>query len=239
MTASTAFGRLADDAEEREQRQHRREDRQHGVVGERGGQVGALVVAELAQGLARDVLPGPLVEVAGTVRLGRRLRGRASTPRIVAHALHVGHRRRSTRPATADHHDDGGGRSRAASGRGLPVVGRGPVPDLGDLRLRLGLHVSLADSASSGAGELLALLLDLGLDLLGRLAGHRRSSLHGGDVLLDAGSSPAPARASRPPHLVLADRARATPATAKSTTATIRAAAQAGQHQVEQAARTS
>jgi hypothetical protein len=43
---------LSEDAEQRHDHDERGEDRQHGVVGERGGQVGALVSPELPQRLA-------------------------------------------------------------------------------------------------------------------------------------------------------------------------------------------
>ena len=68
---------VADEADERDDRQQAREQREHGVVGERGGQVGALVLAELAHRLADDVLPGRLGQVRRVVGLvgGLRLRG--------------------------------------------------------------------------------------------------------------------------------------------------------------------
>ena len=47
-------------------------NRQHRVVGQRGGQVGALVVGELAEGATQDELPGAGGELVG--RVGRRVR---------------------------------------------------------------------------------------------------------------------------------------------------------------------
>ena len=66
--------RLADQPEDRAQGQHGREDGQHAVVGQGGGEVGALVVAELAPHLAGDVPPGPLLDVRRIVGLARVLR---------------------------------------------------------------------------------------------------------------------------------------------------------------------
>ena len=72
---------LSDEAEGPSQREQRGEDRQHGVVGQRRGLVGALVVAELAQGLARDVLPRARVELGRPRPASRGRPGRASRRR--------------------------------------------------------------------------------------------------------------------------------------------------------------
>ena len=62
---------LAHHAEQRDQRDRGREDRQHRVVGQRGRDVGALVVDELAPGLAQHVEPRPLGQLGGAVGLAR------------------------------------------------------------------------------------------------------------------------------------------------------------------------
>jgi hypothetical protein len=52
------FAGLAEQAEQGHQGQQRWEQCQHGVVGQCGGEVGALVVAEFPQGFVGNVFPG-------------------------------------------------------------------------------------------------------------------------------------------------------------------------------------
>ena len=63
------------------------EQREHGVVGQGGGEVGALVLGELAQRLAQDVPPRRLGQVGGRVRL-EVVVGRRDVPAVggMAHA---------------------------------------------------------------------------------------------------------------------------------------------------------
>ena len=69
--------RVADQADDREQRDHRGEDGEHAVVGQRRRPVGAVVVLELGDGALQDTHPRPLAEVgrARPACAGRRGRG--------------------------------------------------------------------------------------------------------------------------------------------------------------------
>ena len=141
-----------------------REDGQHGVVGQRRGQVGALVVAELAPDLARDVPPGPLLEVGRGVGLARVVGvGRGGLGPVDALGALAAHRRprHHTRPPTRI----------AAPANAAYVIGGIRLIRAFGLRLDVQLLGELVD----GVGELGALDLDLGLELLGGGLGHRRA----------------------------------------------------------------
>ena len=70
-----ALAAVADQADQRHQGDRRGEDREHGVVGQRRGQVGALVLGELPRGLAQHVAAGPPAQVDRGVGAPRRRRG--------------------------------------------------------------------------------------------------------------------------------------------------------------------
>ena len=128
---------LADEADQGHEGERGREQGEHRVVGQRRGEIGALVVGELAQRLADDVDHEGLVRSAGESglspprvqrhRLGGGRRGRrprrvsalsvcrtsapppAATARRVPPHQHQQHRRQPSDHAATDTHGDGGG----------------------------------------------------------------------------------------------------------------------------------
>src|SRR5690606_24486013 len=98
---------------------------------------------------------------------------------------------------------------------------------LGHLGLGVRLDVELRREGVKGAGELLALLLDLRLDLLGGLVAHRRSPF----TVAMSCFRPVTARSGvgePTSETFFLPSSAAIPATANSTAVTISAAAQAG-----------
>ena len=183
--------------EHRDQRQRSGEDRQHRVVGQRRREVGALVLGELvdrscAARRTTSAWSGPTGRPACAGRRGRAWPPRCGArpaPRCCARpALRAPSTWSSPPPQPDDQsqprHD--GRRGTEHLGAGLAVVRGAPLLDVvrpwpwsGPSRRRpwpcvWAFTSSLCPSWSTVCGELLALALDVGLDLLRGLA-HERS----------------------------------------------------------------
>ena len=78
-------GGLAEQAEDRDQHQHRREHGEHAEIGQRGGAVGDVVVLELADRALQDGEPSGLGHVGERLRRARVSRGRMERQRRACH----------------------------------------------------------------------------------------------------------------------------------------------------------